>query len=308
MKTNSPRAKQQHSLEKSADLPGPKRKGRPPGIMVGRVGVRNQMLGKTYGSLTITGILYNKNRQVEATCVCGCKWVGNYTNVLNGKSTSCGCSRSPYHTKPGGMIGKTYHRLTINADDGLIAEGVCICGKPWKGSRYNVLSGDTKSCGCLQRETIGSLNYSHGHTINRRPSKVLQAWKAMHTRCYGSLPINHRYAERRIQVCKRWQDGDGVKSGFMCFLDDIGPPPDASYTVERINNDGDYEPENVRWATHKEQMNNQCRNKLLTFDGQTKTLTQWAETVGLKPGTLSSRLRVYGWTIQKALTQPLQYA
>lgn len=301
-------AKPQPSSEKSEDLPNPKRRGRPPGKTVGKVGVRNQMLGKTYGSLTITGIRYNKERYVEAICACGTKWVGNYANVLNGKSTSCGCSRSPRHTKPGGMIGKTYHQLTITADDGIKAEGVCSCGKFWKGNRYHVLSEGTKSCGCLQKETVRKLNLSHGHHVGRKYSKILQAWKAMHIRCYGDKPINHRYKERSIQVCKRWQNGDGIKSGFLCFVDDIGSPISEQHTVERINNDGHYEPGNVRWATHKEQMNNQCRNKLLTFKGQTKTLTQWAETVGLKPQTLAARLRVFGWTVEKALTQPLQYA
>jgi hypothetical protein len=104
------------------------------------------------------------------------------------------------------------------------------------------------------------------------------------------------YGARGIRVCERWLE-------FSNFLADMGERPTGK-TLDRIDNDGNYEPGNCRWATHAEQMSNSSRNVRLTFRGETLTLTQWAQRIGVGKTTLACRLRL-GWTVEEALTAPL---
>lgn len=119
----------------------------------------------------------------------------------------------------------------------------------------------------------------------------------MKSRCYN--PKNIRYANygaRGIKVCDEW-----IHS-FSTFLSDVGKRPSPNHSIDRINNDGDYELGNIRWATRKEQALNRSSNRFLTYEGKTKHLGIWAEELGIKRTTLTQRLNAYGWSIEKALT------
>lgn len=105
-------------------------------------------------------------------------------------------------------------------------------------------------------------------------------------------PAFHHYGGRGIKVCRQWQD-------FSAFYEDMGDPP-AGFTLERRHNGRGYSLGNCHWATRKEQQNNRRANHRLTFNGQTKTVTQWAEALGLPRNTLDERLR-RGWPVAKAL-------
>jgi hypothetical protein len=107
-----------------------------------------------------------------------------------------------------------------------------------------------------------------------------------------------RYGGRGIKVCERW-------NVFENFLADMGKKPSKKHSIERMNNDGLYEPTNCKWATTKEQNNNQRSNILITFDGQTMNMKQWSEAKGIPYTTLKRRLRTLGWSVQKALTTPI---
>lgn len=120
----------------------------------------------------------------------------------------------------------------------------------------------------------------------------------MRNRCRNpKYPMYHRYGGRGIVVCERWND-------FANFFADMGPRPSPSHTLERINNDGNYEPGNVRWATTAEQNRNTGQNVLLTFGGKTQTMIDWAIELGMKYSTLQSRIWK-GWTVERALTTPV---
>lgn len=130
-------------------------------------------------------------------------------------------------------------------------------------------------------------------------SVVYRAWHAMLQRCHNPKCESFvNYGGRGILVCERW------KNSFAAFLEDMGHPPDGT-SIERRENHRNYEQGNCYWADKKSQQNNTRRNRLITYDGKTLTLAQWAEVIGLTWGALRDRLR-NGWEVEKALTFPRQ--
>lgn len=146
----------------------------------------------------------------------------------------------------------------------------------------------------------GGNHYRHGHT-QKGHSPEYRAWCGIRNRCYRpateSYPL---YGGRGIKVCDRW------RGSFEAFLADVGLRPSSRHSLDRHpNTDGNYEPGNVRWATTKEQNQNRRNSVRLTFDGETRTLTEWAELYGLSYSRLQQRLFVEGCSLTDALTRPL---
>lgn len=169
----------------------------------------------------------------------------------------------------------------------------CKCGNTTVVSTSCLRQGGTKSCGC--RHT------THGHTKGGQ-SKVYKAWLHMVARCCNPNDKAYgRYGGRPsgpIKVCDRWRD-------FQTFHEDIGDPPTPSHTLGRIDNDGDYEPNNVRWETFTEQQNNKSTTIRLTHDGVTRSLGEWAATMGASTRTLWARVN-RGWTDEAIVTKPIR--
>lgn len=123
-------------------------------------------------------------------------------------------------------------------------------------------------------------NYKHG--MSRTQEYTI--WIGMKVRCYNPKAINfHEYGGRGIIVCDEWRDD------FSAFLRDVGPRPGRGYSIDRIDNDGNYEPGNVRWVTMRQQSNNTRRNVRLTHDGKTLTFAQWARELGINVNTIKKR-------------------
>lgn len=141
------------------------------------------------------------------------------------------------------------------------------------------------------------MSKSHLHTRDRRATKLYRAWSNMKVRCFNpKYPLFHRYGGRGITVCDRWLT-------FENFMADVGEPPSARHTIERIDNDRGYEPGNVRWATVRDQASNRRTNRKLTLAGETLTVSEWARRLGLNVSSLLERIQT-GWPIEKALTTP----
>ncbi len=139
----------------------------------------------------------------------------------------------------------------------------------------------------------------HGHARKGSLTKEFVCWLNMRRRCYYQKHHRHSdYGGRGIAVCERW------RNSFGNFLADMGPKPSPRHTLERIDNDGNYEPGNCRWATPKEQSNNTRRNRTLTLNGRAMHLHQWAKELGIGRRTIAARIDVYGWTVEQALTTP----
>lgn len=126
------------------------------------------------------------------------------------------------------------------------------------------------------------------------------AWRHMKDRCYNPKSQRYdRYGARGIQVCERWLNS------FENFFADLGLRPSAEHSLERIDNDKDYEPSNCKWGTKDEQNSNKSNSRFLVYLGIKKTVAQWAKEVGIGPKTLELRLKA-GWTVEESLTRPVE--
>ena len=178
----------------------------------------------------------------------------------------------PYNTNmafPKDLTGKVSFRLTALRRSNRKANGTyfwlcrCECGTEIevRASAFN--AGNTKSCGCLKAEKCiarGKASRTHGDTVNGKPSVEWTLWRAIRTRCENPNSKDFKYwGARGIKVCERWQ-------AFENFLADVGRKPHPSLSLDRWpNNDGDYEPGNVRWATVNQQINNRRPRTDWTF-------------------------------------------
>lgn len=138
----------------------------------------------------------------------------------------------------------------------------------------------------------------------KRQRKEYHAWRGMKRRCNNSTnPRDRWHREKGIQVCEQWRDN------FRQFLADIGKAPTPKHTIERIDNNGNYEPSNCRWATPKEQANNRSgiRIRKFTFNGMTMNMTEWNNYMGFSHGVINRRIRILGWSIEDAFTKPKGY-
>lgn len=170
----------------------------------------------------------------------------------------------------------------------------CECGNQLVASIYCVRSGNTKSCGCLKRDVLLERNMRHG----LRDSPTYVSWAGMITRCTNPRAKQFgTHGARGIRVCEHWRE-------FENFLADMGERPSMKHSIDRIDNDGHYEPGNCRWATIEVQNNNTRHNKRLTFDGRTLNVKQWSRETGINYTTLHDRLN-RGWSVERALTEPI---
>jgi hypothetical protein len=202
------------------------------------------------------------------------------------------------------LTGQVFERLTVLAFAGKHGRGQslflcrCICGTekvvPAKGLR----SGESRSCGCLQREHAARQALKNKYKDGRCSLREYWLWWGVKERCLNTSDKSYpRYGGRGITICARWLES------FENFYADMGECP-PGLTLERKDNALGYSPENCVWATYTQQARNTRRNRILTLDGVSKSLVEWSESTGLPYSALHDRL-VRGWDDRRTLTTPI---
>ena len=201
------------------------------------------------------------------------------------------------------LIGKRFGKLVIVSICGqrrgghIIAHCVCDCGNEKDVMISSLCAGRTKSCGCFRREYVTKKNTTHGMSNTR----IYSIWCDMHRRCKD--PRNKRfnqYGGRGIAVCDEWK----LFQPFYDWATENGYQPTLS--IDRIDVDKGYSPNNCRWATSEMQQNNTTRNKIIDFMGKSMTQAQWARETGISQSAIKDRLTKLNWSVEKTLTTPIK--
>lgn len=201
------------------------------------------------------------------------------------------------------LIGCVFGRLTVVKFAGFTVkaslahwECKCSCGEFATVCASNLINGIAQSCGCLHREKTGLLFRTHGMAH----SSEYKCWSGMLQRCNNPQSKSYAaYGGRGIAVCDTWTES------FLAFYADMGTKPSSRHSIDRIDNDGMYCKENCRWATYRQQQNNKRASRILTVDGVSCSMTEWANKVGMEPHTLLNRLN-RGWPVAVAVNTPVK--
>lgn len=200
-------------------------------------------------------------------------------------------------TSPSFFVGLKFGKLTVvmqcaeRLHGSIVWLCKCECGGEKKVSATHLRNGHTVSCGCARGGRP-----IHGAASEGKWTPTYKSWRWMINRCRYR---NKFYSDRGIKICSRW------KHSFNNFLADMGERPEGM-TLDRIDSNGDYCPENCQWATMADQVRNRRSNRMVTFKGETLPMVVWAERVSLPYITVATRLD-RGWTPERALTQPHRY-
>lgn len=245
-----------------------------------------------------------KNRPRAGSAVAAQRF---YTSPVAGESaaTTPTSKRRPHGGYGSAPLGERFGRWTVIGQ--APKRGVhycwlvrCDCGRSFDRQADSIANGRSTQCTVCQCQDAAAVRALPSPTrIGGRQRPEYKSYKAMLLRCYDeSDPYFYRYGGRGIGVCDAW-----FKS-FAAFLADVGERPGPGYSIERIDNDGDYAPGNVRWATAKEQARNTRRNRNITIDGRTQCVAAWAEERGVRPQIIFTRMR-RGWSEFDAVMTPV---
>jgi hypothetical protein len=199
------------------------------------------------------------------------------------------------------LTGRKFGKLTVasktnrrSSNGGVVWLCKCDCGNIKEVIGHSLSTGNTSSCGCIPKNPNKFGNHQKHELTGTR---IYMIWAGMKARCLKKQIKNYlRYGGRGIKVCDRWMK-------FENFYEDMRQGYSDNLTIERINNNGNYEPNNCRWATNKEQSNNRRNNHLITYKNKTQNVTQWANEYGINKYTLLTRLVRDQLSIERALNQ-----
>jgi len=202
------------------------------------------------------------------------------------------------------LTGRRFGRLLVlkvagkDNQNKRVWECLCDCGNLTIVRGSTLVAGHTRSCGCYNRERRAETLIARITTHGKSADPIYYVWEAMKARCYNEKESNYkRYGARGIKVCKEWLK-------FENFYRDMGDPP-KGYTLDRLNNNGNYCKKNCRWATPSEQARNRRTNTLITLGNKTKLLIEWLEEFKMSRETYYSRIKKSGLTPEQALLTPI---
>lgn len=272
--------------------------------------MQKDLTGRIFGRLLVVaygGRNSYKNHQWICKCDCGEIKITVTQSLVKGATRSCGCLLREMSRKSGKRP-KT--ERVIDMTGRIICRWLVICRMPHDKKRttkwlcqcncgnHKIVSGDTlprgdsRSCGCLTVDRLRGHKFFVTHGLCRSPEYA--TWSAMRARVQNPNTKNYQgYGGRGITLCERWEK-------FENFYEDMGPRPTPQHTLDRIDNDGPYCPENCRWATVTEQAENRRSTIRLTHQGKTQSATAWAREFGVSGRRVRSRARK-GMTIEEII-------
>ena len=207
------------------------------------------------------------------------------------------------------LSGQRFGKLIAVRDIGKNIRGrvwlcVCDCGQETKSVAAYLKNGHKKSCGCLHAESAkiaGEKQRTHGHTTKERKPHASEynTWASMKARCTNQKTHSYkRYGGRGIKVCDRWLD-------FSNFYADMGPKPSPKHSLERLDTNGNYEPENCVWADAFQQASTRTNVRSITAFGKTMTSAAWERETSVPSSVIRHRIDS-GWDVHAALTTPVR--
>ena len=273
---------------------------------------RIDLTGKRFGRLQVISLDEEESNSGKLSwkCKCDCGKIISVRggNLKNGHTRSCGCI-STEKIRYNDLTGKRYGRLIVieyvgKKDNDILWKCKCDCGEEKIATANNLNSGRTKSCGCLLAESRKKPHNLHPKFKNRRKgishSRIYTIYRGMIYRCNRNYHENKRYYGRGIKVCQEWLGENGFYNFYNWAMNN---GYSDNLTIDRIDNDGNYEPTNCRWVTMHDQQNNKNNNIRISYNGETKTLSQWCEELSLNYRTVLARNR-RGWVPPKLFEPP----
>lgn len=260
--------------------------------------------GQKFGKLTAIQYSHHEDgvgAMWDFKCDCGNIVTFSLSKVTSGYINSCGCLRKENARKAifKDLTGQKFNHLTViryigRKNGRTMWHCLCDCGNEVDVDSSSLKSGNTTACGCRQSEGWGS-NKTHGMSGKR----IYRIWMGIKNRCYYEKNKYYsNYGGRGIRVCDEWLESFenfykwAIENGYAKNL-----------TIDRIDNDGNYEPSNCRWVTRIEQMNNTRRNRMIEYNGERKSVTEFAREFEISPELVHGRLN-RGWSVKDALTIP----
>jgi len=178
---------------------------------------------------------------------------------------------------------------------------MCSCGNETTANWRHLVTGGTKSCGCLRKEVTSKQFSTHGDA----KKSLYKVWQHIKERCYDETDKAYpNYGGRGIVMFEEWKQS---YVPFKAYIDgELGLRPSKEYSLDRVNNDLGYLPGNLRWATRAVQNRNKRTSIHWAFDGRTQCVDDWASEVKIEPKTLRNRVMKLNWSVERALTTPVR--
>ena len=255
--------------------------------------MKQDLTGQKFGRLTVISFSEKRGAHYFWECECECRKMKIVRSdcLTSGSTKSCGCLT---RFKAKDLKGQRFGYLVVLQDAGRNKYGDvlwkcrCDCGEEYLVKSVNLTHGFVKSCGCMTSKMIRDKNKGHGLC----DTKLYSVWGGMKSRCYN--PRNREYDNyggRGIKVCDEW------KNNFVKFYEwSMNNGFSEDLTIDRIDVDKDYSPDNCRWITNKEQQRNKRNTRYLTYRGAKKSLMEWSEITGINHSTILDRLQ-RNWSV-----------
>lgn len=257
--------------------------------------------GQTFGKLHVIKRVGTRDGQPLWECMCGCgnKCEATSHDFRNGKK-NCGCVPGRKKDITGQKFGKLTAVRFIESDvpNEVLWLCKCDCGNEIIKTARQLREGTYPLCKeCRKTRKVHVNRKNQGKSGTR----LYSIWSGMKRRCYDNRADSYKnYGQRGIKVCDEWMEFEN----FEKWANLSGYSNDLS--LDRIDNDGNYEPSNCRWADDETQRNNTRRNAYYTYNGETFSLAQWSRRTGISRDALKGRIRKQGWTFEKAITTPMR--